>query len=76
MRRDWALDLLHEYFDVSEVPEDGRQVFLAFAKSRKAEPRANGVEHLPEKLALARKSLVRFVPPSAGMFIWFQVSAS
>lgn len=75
MRRDWALDLLFENFDVREVTEDGRQAFVAFAKSRKVEPRGEkGIETLSEKPKSLPKPLVRFVPPAAGMFLWFQVS--
>lgn len=86
IRRDWVLDLLFENFDIEEELQAGHSVFLGYPKrstrsiiSDIAPTGVNGQErkggHSSEKPlgSETRKPLFQLVPPTAGMFLWFQV---
>lgn len=89
MRRDWTLDLICDNFDVREEISGGYPVFVAYTKAKNN--LIDGVagsdegheyqydqkrELLQEKRGhTASRPLLRFVPPSAGMFLWLEVNS-
>ncbi|KAJ7729394.1 pyridoxal phosphate-dependent transferase [Mycena maculata] len=61
LRRNWAIDALHKALDV-RAEDRWSRALTAYAP-------ANG--QMAEKFA--RKSLMSFVPPDGGMFVWFNI---